>query len=584
MSVDKGKVEEKVAEFVSASPATEEKDIASSGVEDYVVKFFQMSEDAHNDDQREKHMSLMEGIKTFPKAIAWSMVLSTALIMEGYDSSLLSGLYAHPGFRKKFGDYYPEINQYQIPTKWQTGLSMSYQSSQFIGLWLAAILSDRFGYRKTLMPILAVSVSLIFIQFFAPNRSILLLGYILLGIDWGSYQTITVIYAAEIAPACLRLYLTTYINICWIIGQLIAGCVLKGISGMNSPNVYLIAFGIQWIWPIPIIIGIYLAPESPYFLVRKGRLQEAKRSLSRILTANSYLTNNELVAESLLNRIQLVVREEDATFEGTSFKECFTGTNLRRTRIAATTWVFQKITGAGLMNYSTYFYEQVGLATSNAFTLTIVQYCLGLIGTIGSWFVSQKLGRFSILFGGLCTMTVLLFIVGGLGFLPDKAADWGIGTLLLVFVFVYDLSVGPMIYCIGAEIPSVKLRQKTIMLARFLYNVAGIIVSILSSYMLNPTAWNWKAKAGFLWGGLAAFAAIITWIQLPETKGRTFAELDKLFEQGVGARKFKYTIPSTFDASEMRKKMGEAGIKNIIKERKNIDDKSGSKGKVETTA
>ena len=131
-----------------------------------------------------------------------------------------------------------------------------------------------------------------------------------------------------------------------------------------------------------------------------------------------------------------------------------------------------------------------------------------------------------------------------------------VGSMLLVYTFVYDLTIGPMCYCIVGEMPSSKLRAKTVMLARNLYNIAGIIVAIVTPYMLNPTQWNWKAKSAFLWAGFAILSAIWVYFELPETKGRTFAELDKMFEDKVPARKFKYTTPTTFDAGEMMEKMG----------------------------
>lgn len=56
--------------------------------------------------------------------------------------------------------------------------------------------------------------------------------------------------------------------------------------------------------------------------------------------------------------------------------------------------------------------------------------------------------------------------------------------------------------------------------------------------MLNPTAWNWGAKAGFFWAGCTALCLLWAFFRVPETKGLTYAELDLLFEQGVSARQF----------------------------------------------
>ncbi|RLV90777.1 Maltose permease MAL61 [Spathaspora sp. JA1] len=547
-----------------------ETDSQNAEIEDYISKFLDMSNEAKANDKKEKEMPLGECIRTFPKAVMWSVILSTALIMEGYDTNLLSSFFAYPGFAKKFGDWYPDIQQYQIPAKWQTGLSMGYSCGQLIGLAIAGIFADMVGYRKTLMPALLSSIGLIFIQFFAPNREVLLLSYILLGINWGSYQTITVTYASEVAPTTLRVYLTTYVNVCWVFGQLISSGVIKGISTMNGEHAYRIAFAIQWIWPLPLFIGVYLAPESPWFLVKKGRYQEAKKSLTRLLTENKNLPKKEVLAEHMLTKIQMTIKEEDALKSGGSIKDCFTGVNFRRTRIASFTWLIQSITGSSLMGYSTYFYTQAGLPQSMAFNFSIIQYCLGIIGTFGSWFLSRKAGRFQIYFYGLCCMSAILLVVGGLGVSGSKGASWGVGSMLLIYTFTYDLTIGPLCYCIVAEIPSARLRARTVMLARNLYNLANIIVAIITPYMLNPTEWNWKAKTGFLWAGFAILSCVWVYFELPETKGRSFAELDKLFHNKVSARQFKHTEVETFDAMEMMEKLGEQGVKEFIVQKENV--------------
>lgn len=69
-------------------------------------------------------------------------------------------------------------------------------------------------------------IAFIFIPFFAHNLQTLLVGDILQGIPWGVFQTMTTAYASEVCPVALRAYLTTYVNLCWVFGQLIATGVL----------------------------------------------------------------------------------------------------------------------------------------------------------------------------------------------------------------------------------------------------------------------------------------------------------------------------------------------------------------------
>ena len=72
--------------------------------------------------EKEHHMTLWQGIKLYPKAVAWSLLISTCICMEGYDLSLLSNFYGFPQFNKKYGEQLPN-GTYQVPARWQAGLS-----------------------------------------------------------------------------------------------------------------------------------------------------------------------------------------------------------------------------------------------------------------------------------------------------------------------------------------------------------------------------------------------------------------------------------------------------------------------------
>ena len=89
-------------------------------------------------------------------------------------------------------------------------------------------------------------------------------------------------YASEVTPVNLRGYLTTYVNLCWAIGQFIAAGVLDGLVNRPDEWSYRIPFAVQWVWPVPILITAFFAPESPWWLVRQGRLEDAKKSVMKL--------------------------------------------------------------------------------------------------------------------------------------------------------------------------------------------------------------------------------------------------------------------------------------------------------------
>lgn len=299
--------------------------------------------------------------------------------------------------------------------------------------------------------------------------------------------------------------------------------------------------GLQWMW-IPFVFTIaYFAPESPWWLVRAGRIDEAETSLRR-LAGKSH--NKAEDAQRTIALLKHTNELEKTITAGTSYLDCFRGSNLRRTEIACIAWLCQQFCGSPLMGSSSYFLQQAGLPTTQAFNLTIGQFAIGAVGTIGSWFLMNWFGRRTLYLGGQSMMMIILLIVGTLG--ATGGSPWAIGALLLIFTAVYDSTVGPACYSIVAEIGSTRLRAKTVVLARGCYNIAGILINIINPRMLNPDAWNLGAKSAYVWMGTGSILLVWTFFRLPEPKGRTYGELDILFEQGVPARKFKSTQVQEF--------------------------------------
>lgn len=117
----------------------------------------------------------------------------------------------------QFGDYNAAKGTYGLTAAWQSGLSNAVQVGSIIGLMCNGILTDKFGYRRTMLGALALMMCFIFITFFAVNLTMLLIGEALCGLPWGVFQTLTVAFASEVCPVPLRPFLTTYVNLVGII-------------------------------------------------------------------------------------------------------------------------------------------------------------------------------------------------------------------------------------------------------------------------------------------------------------------------------------------------------------------------------
>ncbi|GIJ90443.1 hypothetical protein Asppvi_009397 [Aspergillus pseudoviridinutans] len=497
--------------------------------------------------RKEQSMTLWQAVRLYPKAVGWSVLLSSALIMEGYDLALLGSMYASPAFNKKYG-VQSASGKWTVPASWQSALSNGARVGEVIGLLINGLISERLGYRWTMVSALAAMNAVIFLFFFAVDIKMLLAAEILAGIPWGIFQTLPAAYASEVCPVVLRPYLTTFINMCWVIGQFVAVGVNRGSIQRTDQWAYRIPFAVQWAWPLPILIGILFAPESPWWHVRRGNLQGAKRALQRLTSSN----DPNFDPDETIAMIQHTNELEKALSSGTKYTDCFKGTNLRRTEVVCVVWLVQTLCGQNLMGYFAYFCVQAGLPTVHSFDLSLAQYALGFIGTAGSWFLMTYTGRRTLHIGGLASLFTLLVITGSLSFAPgdDSAAKWAIGAMLIIFTFCYDFTIGPVTYSLVSELSSTRLKAKTIVLARVGYNVSNIVVNVLTNYQLNSTAWNWGARSAYFWAGTCLVCLVWSYFRLPEPKGRTYEELDLLFEQGVSARKFRDTVVDPYEGEE----------------------------------
>lgn len=179
--------------------------------------------------EHEQQMGLIASAHLYPKAIMFSCIMSLAIVMEGYDTSLLGGFFAPPAFQLKFGK--PAGNGiYQVSAPWQAGFQNGAAVGEILGLWGAGLLAERFGYIKTLMGCLIILTGALFVSFFAVDMGMLFAGEILCGLPWGAFQTLTTPYAADVTPIHLRPVLTSFVNLCWVAGSLIASGVQDGFA------------------------------------------------------------------------------------------------------------------------------------------------------------------------------------------------------------------------------------------------------------------------------------------------------------------------------------------------------------------
>jgi SP family general alpha glucoside:H+ symporter-like MFS transporter len=275
---------------------------------------------------------------------------------------------------------------------------------------------------------------------------------------------------------------------CFATGQFIGAGVLQSFLKRNDDWAWRIPFALQWLWIPFLVIAAIFMPESPWHLVRKGRYADAEKSVLRLMADHEKEHAKGLVA--------LMIHTNDLERDlanGTSYTDCFKGIDLRRTEIAMVTFLGQITCGAQFAYSATYFFQQAGLASEDAYKLNLGGTAIAFCGTIAAWVLMRHVGRRTLYLSGMSGMSVLLFIIGCLSIDASKdAVKWVQSVLCILWLLTFSLTVGPVGWAIPAEVSSTRLRSPTVVLARNGYYLAQIVANVIQPYMMNPLAWNWK--------------------------------------------------------------------------------------------
>nr|ACO52876.1 MFS maltose permease [Epichloe festucae] len=503
-----------------------------------VLKNEHLLNDAFEGENREHEQGVWEAFKSQPWACFWAFTMCFTIVMESFDMFLNGNFVAQYAFQKQYGVPSPGSKSgHDIETKWQSALFQAGQCGAFVGVFLAGPVTDRLGYRWTTILALILMNATIFVSFFANSLSVLVVGQALEGVPWGFFIANAPAYASEIVPLALRGACTASLQMSWSIGGIIVAGATLAYNSRRDEWAWRGPLALQWIFPTPLLVLIFFAPESPWWLIRRGRKAEALRSIERLGG------KSKAQAQQSLAMIERTVEIEASVGGSPSLLDLFKGTDLRRTAITCLMYASQNFAGNLIANQATFFFEQAGIAHDRAFDLNLINSCLQLVANGGSWFLTAWFGRRSIYLWGTVVNITLLFILGICASIPQTSTtNYAQAVLGILISFVYAGALGPISYTIISETSSVRLRALSTAIGRAAYYVAEIPMIYLASRLLNPTGWNLAGKCGYVWGGTACVCWVLAYFFLPELKHRTYRESDILFNRRVPARQFKKTV------------------------------------------
>ncbi|KAJ3536365.1 hypothetical protein NM208_g6753 [Fusarium decemcellulare] len=486
--------------------------------------------------QQEHEMSKLESLKRYPKACAWILFAVWYVLLVSFENQASGNILGIPRFREDFG--YFHNGQYVLHAKWQSAFSGAPMASAIFGCLGGGYLADRFGRKPILHVALVVSYAAITMEFVATTNELFFGGKFLNGFATGCIATVCVSYLGEIAPLAFRGVATCLVGFSYTLGPLVSALIVKYTGTLPNRWAYRSVFCAQFGFAAVVTPFIFFMPESPWWLMSKDRENAALKSLESL----GYRGEDGYKRLSLIKQTLEKVRAET---EGVTYLECFRTTNLRRTCISIAPKCMQAFSGITFASsYATYYMQLAGYGADKSFTLQIVQQVVSMIGSMMSWYCVDHVGRRNLTFYGLLSLTVILLAMGGCATATTnpKAIEATVSFILL-YCWMYNVSIGAVAFTVLAEVSTSRLRAKTVGIGLAVVNGLNMMWSFVLPYLFNPDKANLGAKVAFIFGGCSVLCLIYLWFELPETAGRTYEELDEMFIKKVPARKFKSYKP-----------------------------------------
>ncbi|KAH6608913.1 maltose permease [Trichoderma cornu-damae] len=482
------------------------------------------------DIQREHELTVKEVFVQHPALVWWAFYWAMAGVGWGFDAQVNGGMLSVRSFRRDFGYLYD--GEYVLPADWQSAFNTVSSVGQFFGGFLCSWIADRWGRKAALLAGVAVVTGGVLGEMLSTVNGAFVVSKLILGFGLGFYLTLSPLASSECAPVAFRGIATAGVQFGIGSGQLLSNAVIKGFGDRPDRWAYRGPFAIQLFFCLFLVVLLPFAPETPWYLARVGKRDQARRSLRK-------LYGSGVDVDAKLATLEATIAEEEATAsEQGSFVQCFKGTNRIRTFISMGVFVCQHFTGIiFVLGFSTYFFQLAGLPTEKSFDLGIGVTACGLAGNILSWAVMNSFGRRRIFILCMCILTTILVLIGVMDLVHTGGAKWVQASLTVVYAFFYYVGLGAMAFAILGEASSTSLRAATIALATATQAICGIVFNFAIPYMVNPDEGNLKGKVGFVFGGLALIATAWSYFYVPELKGRTFDEIDHMFQAKVLPRK-----------------------------------------------
>ncbi|SMR42963.1 unnamed protein product [Zymoseptoria tritici ST99CH_1E4] len=475
--------------------------------------------------------SVWQSMKKYKRVGVVAMSAAFAASLDGYQITLNGGIVSNKGFIRQFATPGTKIIAGKYISAWG-GIQSAGQALGQIGLQFVA---DAFGRKVALLTLWIFLVASIFAETFATRWEHWLVAKLFSGMGVGMLQSTVPVYLSEVAPTQLRGFFINAYTFWFVVGQLFGSVALKSLRD-SDPYDFRTAIYTQWAMVGTMGTIFFLLPETPWWLVQKGRSSDAAKILRKY---NGHIDGYRV--QETIDIMNNTIEEERHLAKRDSqegFFSVFQGQNLIRFVIAAWPKITQQLVGLTVFNtYATYFFQYAG--NKDPFLVTVILSCCQILSMMVTCSLTDTIGRrpLTIYPYGVTVLSVLS--IGIIGCFDYKAQ--ATGSLLVFFGCMATFATtgaSAIGYAYAAEVPQQRLRARTAAFGLAASNCIAIMFNFCTPLMINGTN-KWGVKTGFFFAGTGALAVAISWYILPELARRTPAEIDEMFEKKVTLRKFK---------------------------------------------
>ncbi|ORY15909.1 high affinity glucose transporter RGT2 [Clohesyomyces aquaticus] len=497
-------------------------------------------------------------------------------IFFGYDTGWMGGVLGMDYFINQYtgleypnvkfpgdttSDAYKAYKKAFVVPQWEQSLTTSILSAgTFFGAIMAGDIADMIGRRMTIIMGCFIFTVGGILETASTGVGVMSAGRIIAGFGVGFISAIVILYMSEIAPKKVRGAVVAGYQFCITIGILLANCVVYATQHRRDTGSYRIPIAVQFAWALILGTGLAILPESPRYFVKKGKLDRAATSLASVrgCPVDSEYIQDEL-AEIIANHEYEMSILPETSYWG-SWLQCFSGSiskpssNLRRTILGILMQMMQQLTGINFIFYfGTVFFQQLG-TISNPFLISLITTLVNVLSTPFSFVMVEKLGRRKILIWGAASMVCMQFIVGIIGATAGKASAHNPAAVKAMIAFIclnivsFATTWGPAAWIVIGEIFPLTIRSRGVGLSTASNWFWNCIIAVITPYLVadQPHSAKLGSNVFFMWGGLCCISFLFAFFLVPETKGLSLEQVDKMLEETTPRTSSKWKPHETF--------------------------------------